>query len=469
MPQRDPNTGKFTKSVPSRGTPVEKAAESRKAGPTAELGISTKHRMGRNLYDDFLPQLRGQRAAKVWREMADNDATISAVLFAIENLLRELSWTAVPPQGEEDNPAAIEQADFVNECMQDMTSSWDDHISAALTMLPYGFAPFEIVYRLRDEKSGSKYDDGKWGWRKFGYRPQDTITEIRMDAQGGIEGVEQQTNQSFAFIPVEKLLLYRTTTARGPFGRSILRGAYVPWFRKKRAEELLLVGIERDLAGLPVAEIPAEDILGQTATYEYWKQIVTRVKADEQAGVVIPLEYDENGNPLFKFSLLSAGGSRGRIGDAQAAVRMWSNDEAGSMLADWIGLGRDAVGSRALASPKIDIWLKALEATADILADVLGRHAIPRLMKLNGVPRNLNPVMTHSPVEDVDLEALGQFIQRTGQAGMTWYGSEGGEVERETMELAGFDAEFDPEDLGGIREPLMPIPPDEEQFAPNPS
>jgi hypothetical protein len=154
---------------------------------------------------------------------------------------------------------------------------------------------------------------------------------------------------------------------------------------------------------------------------------------------------------------MSSGSGRDRLGSVLAVTRSWANDIAGSMLADWAGLGRDAVGSRALAAPKIDIFLKALETYADMIADTVSRHAIPRLMALNGVPRQLNPIMTHSPVEDIDLEALGSFIQRTAQAGMAWYGSEGGDVERETMELAGFDAEFDVDDLGFEREPLMPM------------
>jgi hypothetical protein len=440
---------------------VAKAAKPLK--PTAELGISTKHRLGRNLYDDFLPQLRGQKAAKVYREMSDNDATVGGVLFAIENLLRELTWTAIP--SDETDDEAVAQADFVNECLADMTHAWGDHISAALTMLPFGYAPFEIVYRRRDERSGSKFDDARWGWRKFAYRPQDTISDIQTDRAGGYEGIWQAVSDDLVFIPIEKLVVYRTTMSRGPEGRSILRNAYVPWFRKKRAEELLLIGMERDLAGLPVAEIPADDILNGTATYEMWKRVVQRTKRDEQDGLVLPLEYDEAGNKLFEFTLMSAGGGRDRLGGVLAVTRSWANDIAGSMLADWAGLGRDAVGSRALATPKIAIFQKALETYADMIADTVSRHAIPRLMDLNGVPRALNPTLTHSPVEDIDLEALGAFIQRTAQAGMAWYGSEGGDVERETMELAGFDSTFDADDLGFEREPLLPMEADPVEMA----
>ena len=456
MPERN-ERGQFIKTTVPQATTVQKAHRASIA-PTSELGISTKHRMGRNLYDDFLPQLRGTRAAKTYREMADNDATIAGILFAIDNLLGELTWTYIPPEAEAENPEAQEQADFANECLEDMTVAFGEHITTALTMLPYGFSDFEIVYRLRNEESGSKFDDGRWGWRKFAFRPQDTVTEIPTDEHGGLLGIVQQTNRAGqVFIPIEKLVHYRTTSARGPEGKSILRGAYVSWFRKKRSEELLLVGIERGTMGFPLAWIPADDILDQSPTYEFWKQFVTRFKVDEQMGGVLPLEYDENNNKLYDFTVLGVEGSRDKLQSVQAAVRMWSADIAGSMLAAWSGLGRDAVGSRALADPLLNVWLKSLETTADMIADTNTRHVVPRLMLLNGVPRQLNPVLTHSPVEDIDLEALGQFMQRTAQAGMPWFGSEGGEVERETMELAGFDAQFDPDDLGLDREPVMPM------------
>ena len=57
--------------------------------PTDELGVQAKQRYGSNLFDDFLPQLRGTNALRVYREMSDNDATVGAILFAIEQLLRQ--------------------------------------------------------------------------------------------------------------------------------------------------------------------------------------------------------------------------------------------------------------------------------------------------------------------------------------------------------------------------------------------
>ena len=50
----------------------------------AEIGISGLHRVGGFIFEEYLRELQGYRAAKVYREMADNDPVIGGLLFAIE-------------------------------------------------------------------------------------------------------------------------------------------------------------------------------------------------------------------------------------------------------------------------------------------------------------------------------------------------------------------------------------------------
>lgn len=428
MPRmRDPHTGKF---VPNR--PISKAA----TDLTNELGVQSTHRMGRSIYDDYLPQLRGKRAARVYREMADGDATIGGLLFGVESLLRGVEWHAEPA---DDTPAAEAWAEFVESCLDDMTHTWGDHIASALTYLPYGFSAFEIVYRKRDEASGSKHSDGMWGWRKFGYRPQDTIEEFLLDDAGGVQGVRQATNGGQVTIPIEKLVVYRTTSQRGPEGRSVLRNAYRAWFFKKRFEEIMAVGVERDLAGLPVLYIPAENLIAKDATYEAMKDLVTRVKRDEQEGVILPSDRDDKGQRLYEFELMAAGGGSERLNGVLAISRAFSQDILGSVLADFMGLGRDAVGSRALADPKIELWQKALEWIADVIADTLTRHAVPRLIAVNGGPRALAPEIRHTPLQPTDVAALAAAVKDIAAAGIPIVGDESDTMPDRFRELLGFD------------------------------
>ena len=128
-------------------------------------------------------------------------------------------------------------------------------------MLPFGYSVFEIVYKIRrgpnsrSPKFRSNFTDGLVGWRKIAMRAQDTISEWVIDEDGGIRGYYQNAapNYETVFIPIEKSLLFRTEVNKNnPEGRSLLRNAYRSYYFLKRIQELEAIGIERELAGLPV-------------------------------------------------------------------------------------------------------------------------------------------------------------------------------------------------------------------------
>src|SRR3990167_4308266 len=120
--------------------------------------------------EEFLPQLRGRRQSELYREMAENDALVGAILFAIEMVLRQVGWEVEPARSRDGvaTPDDIERADFLNTCKQDMSHSWEEVISDALTMLPYGHAYMEIVYKRRETEEieagaekRTRYPDGR--------------------------------------------------------------------------------------------------------------------------------------------------------------------------------------------------------------------------------------------------------------------------------------------------------------------
>lgn len=405
----------------------------------SELGVTgLKHYSG-TLYEEWLPALAGPRGVKVYTEMSENDPIIGASLFAIESLLRSVAW-AVEPAVE--TPEAIEMAEFVEECMNDMSHTWEDFISEILTMVRYGWSYHEVVYKRRQGEDGetpSRYRDGLIGWRKFAPRSQDTLYRWKIQADGGIDGMWQyppptgvETNDAphvnrpyggtLIFIPIEKALLFRTTSAKSsPEGRSLLRTAYRPWYFSKRIEEVEALGLERDLAGIPTALVPIEILADNPSpeaatTLRYIKDVVRKTKRDETEGIVFPLAYDESGNKLYEFSLLSTGGRRSF--DTGAIVQRYSQQKAQAVLADFILLGHESVGSFALSSDKTEMFAVALGSILDSIEDVLNRHAVPRLLKLNGLPVDeLMPQFRHGDIEKPDLAALIQFVQGLANAG----------------------------------------------------
>lgn len=398
-----------------------------------ELGSSGLRRTSGFVIDDFVTGLQGQKGAKVWREMSDNDPIIGAMMFAIERLILEIGWDVEPYTDSVDTevtPEAEANAQFVEECMADMSESWSTTLQQILSFLIYGFAPCEIVYKRRngmDQKDGSRrsrHNDGKIGWRKVALRAQETVWSWQFDETGSIEGVNQMdpyVHKGVVFIPIEKLLLFRTVSARSnPEGRSILRNAYRPWKFKRTIEEIEAVGIERDLAGLPVAYVPPT-MLSSTATPQEVQArnaiqtMIRGIKRNENEGILFPLAYDAQGRETYKLELLSSGGSRQFNTDA--IVARYDQRISMVVLADFILLGHENVGSFALGTSKIDLFTTAIQQICNSIAEVFNDHALPRLFKLNGMDTSKLPKIKPQQIAHVDLPMLGDFISKMVQAG----------------------------------------------------
>lgn len=120
------------------------------ATTAGEIGRIGQKRYGGFFYEEFLKELQGRKGVETYREMADNDDVIGAILFAIEMLIRQTNWT-IQPGGPEN--ADEEAAEFVESCMDDMQDTWTDTISEILSFLTYGWSYHEIVYKRRCGKN----------------------------------------------------------------------------------------------------------------------------------------------------------------------------------------------------------------------------------------------------------------------------------------------------------------------------
>ena len=265
-------------------------------------------------------------------------------------------------------------------------------------------------------------------------------------------------------IPIEKSLLFRTTTAKNnPEGSSILSNAYRPWFFKRRIEEIEAVGIERDLAGLPIAYLPPE-YLSSTATADQVsvlntvKDIVTSIKRNEQEGIVMPTMYDDAGHKMFDLQLLSSGGSRQF--DTDKIIQRYDQRMSMSILSDFILLGSDRVGSYALGASKMDLWSMSVDSIAKNIAEVMNQYAIPRLLKLNGMDISRAPFLTYGEVAHIDLTEISDFVTKLAQAGVLMPDPK---LEDYLREMAGLQpAEHDGQNFGMPPMPGQPQPASEE-------
>ena len=180
------------------------------------IGVSgTNTRNGTLKADELQAELRGKRAIRKYREMRDNDATIGASLYAVEQMLRDVPFKIEPA---DDTDAANAKAEFLESILEDMDHTLDDHISEAISYLTFGFAAFEVVYKRRvgpyqtSPKKRSKYTDGHIGIRKLASRAQWTINRFEVEDQSGETlGFYQDVTAGLGsnYIPMTKSILYR--------------------------------------------------------------------------------------------------------------------------------------------------------------------------------------------------------------------------------------------------------------------
>jgi len=381
--------------------------------------------------DEFLPELRGKKAVRKYREMRDNDSTIGAVMYAVEQILRDVELDVKPAN---DSDEAKREAEFVKEVLHDMDHTLDDHVSEALSFLSYGFAWFEVVYKRRvgptsrSDKKRSKFTDGRIGVRKIASRAPWTINKFDVDSQtGDVLGIQQSVGlmNGSNTIPVNKSLYYKTTSLNGdPSGRSILRNAYTSYEYLNNLQAIEAIAVERELAGIPVARIPSEYLSGdasqaQAGFVNGLKQILRDVKFNEQGYIILPSDTypDKDGAPtairLVDVELMSSNGSRNI--DIDPIVRRYQHDIARSVLSEFLLLGSQG-GSYALSKSKTDLFLRALESYIQAIVDVLNKQLVERLWQLNGLNYDLMPKVVAGDVAPHDLRELSSFLRNLNGA-----------------------------------------------------
>lgn len=445
-----------TKATEAKGGAYERDPDVQGADPNAPatdgvvrfdttvIGQTGLRHTGGWVDEEYLRELRGPRARRVYQEMSDNCPVVGALLFAMQALFRSVEWSV---QAADDSAKSEKGATFLEEVLDDMEMPIESVMTEVATMFPFGFSVHEVLWKKRvgpdetDPTKRSRFEDNKIGLRGLPGRAQSTIYRWEIDpATGDIKGVWQQPiSGHLLFIPMEKLLLFRTTEAKNnPEGRSILRNAYRPWYFKRRIEEIEAIGVERDAAGLPVIRIPSAYMAhdadpADKALFEAYKGLARGIKRDNNDGIVLPSDVGKDGKPLFGLELLSTAGSR--TIDTTKVLERYDRQIAMSVLADFIFLGQSAVGSFALSSDKTALFGQALGAFLANVASVFNRVLIPALWKVNNLPNDTMPKLVFEDVERPNLAELSSYVTSLAGAGMAMFPDR--ELENKLREMGG--------------------------------
>jgi hypothetical protein len=160
-------------------------------------------------------------------EMYRTDPQIRGGTNLITQLLLSRKLVVTPS---DDTPEAKEQAEFIEQCLDDMDYPLRQVRTDLYTAIQYGYAVGEKVFRYDDES-------GKIVIKKI--RPLDiqTIPDcFKLDEEGEvIEVVQKGTDEGDIPIPIEKCVKYTHGERFGnPYGTSLYQSVYDNWYQKRK-------------------------------------------------------------------------------------------------------------------------------------------------------------------------------------------------------------------------------------------
>lgn len=416
---------------------TKQLAEGAGARFTAAIGRSGLKECGGAVHEEFDADLRGLNGIKIFEEMRRNDPTIAVGLRAINWLIGQVNWT-VEPGGEtaEDRAAA----EFLESCLDDMSHTWSKVVRDALTCLPFGWSWLEMTMKVRNGSEGkppSRYDDGRIGWRKMTLIGQDSWSRWEFDGEGGVAGLWQQGDliggrfQAETLIPIEKSVLFRLEDEKNnPNGVSLLRPVFNAWYNKKQIQEVEAIGIERDLTGTLIVNMP----VGATSTdYNKALDLVEQFKSDDMSGFVAP-RYGPGDHERWLFEVIGSPGSKAI--DTDKVIQRYQLEIARSFLAQFLLLGQGSTGSWALARDQRGIFEVALGAILMNLDETINRFMVPPLFRLNDFGKLAAlPQLKPGRISKADMDKFSKGLAALATAGLLTPDTDLERYIREEMDL----------------------------------
>ena len=379
--------------------------------------------------DELKKELNFPNSVNTYKQMSYH-GTINSALTLFENLIGKADWSFKPIK--DANQEELNQAKIINEMMRDLTDqTWSEFISEALSANMYGFSVHEKVYRRRLKANGSKYDDGLIGWKKLPIRNQETIEKFIFSEDGNeVKGVKQnlsaisdvynryssRTNNE-VILPRSKVMLFRAGKSNGdPFGKSMLRDAYLAWRFLSVIEEIEANGVAKDLAGLPVLKLPPQYLSSdaspeQKSIRAYYENVMRNLQLNQQSALILPQAHDpDTKQPLFDLELLSLNGSKAM--DTSKIKEYYKNLILTSLFADILVMGQSGGGSNALGVIKNSLSATAAEAMLRKIRDVINTDLIKQTYELNGWNTSRMGAIDFDNLETEDLESFSKAVQR---------------------------------------------------------
>jgi hypothetical protein len=222
---------------------------------------------------------------------------------------------------------------------------------------------------------------------------------------GRIENIRLYVDSKDVQVPMTKVVLFTVDSeADNPEGMSILRSAYPHWYFKQNLYKVDAIQKERHGIGIPDVTLPPNFSPQDKALAI---EMAKNLRANEKAYVVRP--------PGFLIGFLKP---EGNMVDVLESVKHHGLMILQNVLVQFLALGAEQTGSRAVGSTQIDAFQRASRYLADFVRETINSQAIPELVDFNYNVDDYPKLRARRLGEDAELRALSVSMRNFVEPGV---------------------------------------------------
>ena len=397
-------------------------------------------------------ELKYPNNLKTFHEMYTKDEAVGGVLNAtyslISNAFKEWSLSYNTKSSESKKVADLISHYF--ETMDDC-KTMKDFARDAATFNQFGFSIVQKDYKRFDVNSYAEDlptgvdPERMWALSRLRFIPQRSLedSEPFIIGNGGrdILAIKQSSkwfkNSSSALqfdIPTESVTIRRNkfmlmginVTDSSPMGLSPLEQVWSYWKEKKFFENYQSVGVSKDMAGMPLLEIPI-DILDKAYNdpsspegllVSSMAKDVASMHAGEQNMMILPSDLQDGSTSTKDYGLKFLGieGGSSKQFDLQEIINkrreaIYSSFGALNLISSESG------GSYNLIEGQNSIHIFFVKHVIGIIEDAVNKDLIPQILRINGIklPTKDIPKFKADDIEPVSLDEQGKYINRVAR------------------------------------------------------
>lgn len=379
--------------------PKQSATETTLAQVGRVLGDSGTERYSGYFTEEYNPEWRDERRVENVEKMRRSDSAARAALRAVKAPMMATAWSVTTATA--DDARAEEIRAFVEANLFGMKRTWKEFLREALAYLDFGHYCFELIWEERA---------GKIVLADLAPRIPHSIQ--RWELPDGRFGIVQwvRTNQLKTFqleVPGDKLLVL-TNDKEGDdvTGQSVLRAAWKHFTIKDVLYRIQGIAAERYGVGIPVITMP--DAAGSD-------------EKDEAEDIGASLRSNQKGYIVWKNGWqldikTPDGNPQGQA--IETAIEHHDKQILRAVLASFLALGSDGVGSYALSRDQSSFFLKAVEDMACYFAEQMNKQVVKKIVDLNFGPQEIYPRLYFSPLGDIDYGEMATSLNTLAMAGL---------------------------------------------------